>query len=108
MAKREFCYLFLTCEDDNEAHEIATALLEKKLIVCAKQIPVNATYWWDGEITRGHEKMLVMESALDLFDTVEKEVAKLHSYDTFVLEATPIAKVSRDATKWMNDNLKPA
>jgi uncharacterized protein involved in tolerance to divalent cations len=48
-----------------------------------------------------------MESALDLFDKVEKAVAKIHSYEVFVLEATPIAKVSKLAAKWMSENLEP-
>lgn len=104
--KREYCYLYLTCEDAAEATKIARALLEKRLIVCAKQRPVAATYWWKEEITNSKEELLVMESATDLFDEVEKEVAKLHSYETFVLEAVSIAAVSTEATKWMEENLK--
>ncbi len=106
MAKREFCYLYLTCENSVEAAEIAEALLDKHLIVCAKQVPVEADYWWEGSIEHNHEMLLIMESRLDLFEQIEKAVAKIHSYDTFVLEAVPIAKVSQKAKQWMEKELK--
>lgn len=103
---RQYVELFLTCENSAEADRIAQALLDKHLIVCAKQVPVTMAYWWQGNIERGTETLLVMESAADLFDEIEAEVGKIHSYETFVLEALPFLKVSSKATKWLEDNLK--
>lgn len=101
----KFCYFYLTC-DANEADSLIDLLLKKRLIVCAKKVPVNATYWWEGEIEKSDEIMLVMESAKENFDLVEVELKKAHSYDTFVLTAVPTQKVSKDAQKWMEENLK--
>src|SRR5690606_13347543 len=100
-----YCYLYLTCEDTREAAKITDKLLEKGLIVCAKQIQIKAKYWWKNQIVDGEEILLIMESALDLFDKVEEEISKLHSYDTFVLEAVPIAAVSTKAKNWMEENI---
>lgn len=107
MVNREFCYLYLTCENTVEASRIVDALLKNRLIVCAKQTSVDSNYVWKTKVEHNQETLLVMESALDLFDKVEKAVAKIHSYEVFVLEATPIAKVSKLAAKWMNENLEP-
>ena len=49
---------------------------------------------------------MMMESRADLFDEVEAEVAKLHSYDTFVLEATPVTAISKSAAAWLKRELK--
>jgi periplasmic divalent cation tolerance protein len=103
--KQDHCYLYLTCDDTSEATKIATALLEKHLVVCAKQVPVETAYWWHKEITKSTEILLAMESRLDLFNRVEAEVAKLHSYDTFVLEAVPLVAVSAKAKVWMEESL---
>jgi uncharacterized protein involved in tolerance to divalent cations len=46
-----------------------------------------------------------MESAEDLFDEIEAEVAKIHSYDTFVMTQIPITNIGKDARKWMEENL---
>lgn len=105
-SSRQYVELLLTCEDQAEADKIATALLESHLIACAKTLPIDARYWWQGEITTGHEVMLVMESAVDLFDEAEAKVAELHSYDTFVLQALPFHRVSDKATTWLEENLK--
>lgn len=105
MSKNDFCYLYLTCENTVEASLIVDALLKKRLIVCAKQSSVDSNYAWKGKHEHNQEMLLVMQSRLDLFDAVEKEVTKIHSYETPVLEAIPIAKVSKLATTWMEENL---
>jgi len=79
--------------------------LERRLIVCAKQAPVSARYWGEGKLEQADETLLIMESAVDLFEAVEAEVAKRHSFDTFVLEALPLAGVSAKAQKWLAENL---
>ena len=107
-SKREFCYLYLTCANTVETGQVSKALLEKRLVACTKQVGVSASYWDDGKIDQATEVLLIMESAMDLFEAVEKEVAKIHSYKTFVLEAVPIIKVSTNAEKWLNENLKNA
>lgn len=106
MVEREFCQLWLTCGDAKEANKISKLLLEKMLVACAKQIPISSSFRWQGKIEDSNEVLLMMESLLDLFDEVEKEVTKLHSYDTFVLEATLVNRVSKKAQKWLNKELK--
>ncbi len=103
----KFCYMYLTC-DAKEADKLIDVLLQKRLIVCAKKIPVNATYWWEGEVEKAAEVMLMMESAEEIFDAVEAELKEIHSYDTFVLTAVPMVKVSKDAEKWLRKNLQGA
>lgn len=101
----KFCYLYVTC-DAKEADGLADALLQKRLIVCAKKIPISATYWWKDKIENDDEVLLIMESAEEKFDAVEAELKKIHSYETFVLTAVPMIKVSSDAQKWLEENLE--
>ena len=102
----QHCRLWLTCKDRTEASKIAKALLDKKLVACAKQIKTNSQFHWQGKIQSENEVLLLMESHEDLFEEIEKEVAKLHSYDTFVLTASPTTQVSEKAKDWLNENLQ--
>ncbi|MCL2037398.1 divalent-cation tolerance protein CutA [Candidatus Saccharibacteria bacterium] len=104
--KNQFCYLYLTCEDRPEADKITQTLLEKHLIACAKFLPVDCKFWWKEAITCGKEILVIMESRLDLFNEIEKVITPLHSYETFVLEAIPVSRVSKKATEWMNEQLR--
>jgi len=106
MPKSDFCQLWLTCANEKEASKIANTLLVKHLVACAKQLPLTADYHWQSKIEHSDEILLIMESREDLFDQTEAEVAKFHSYDTFVLEATPISKISKKAENWLKSELK--
>lgn len=97
--------LYLTCANDDEADKISQSLLEKKLVVCAKKLPVASSFWWKGKIEKENEILLLLETKEELFDEIEKEVKKLHSYETFVLVSLPITKASKGVEEWMKEEL---
>jgi uncharacterized protein involved in tolerance to divalent cations len=47
---RQYTQLNLVCENSEEAAKIADALLEHRLIVCAKQVPEESKFWWKGKV----------------------------------------------------------
>ena len=102
----DFVELVLTCANRQEAEAIADSLLGKKLIACAKFVPINSRFIWEGKIAANDEVLVLMESAADKFAEVESIVAGLHSYDTFVLKAVPIDQISEGAAKWLQESLE--
>lgn len=100
------CLLMLTCKDKTEADKIASVLLGNNLIVCAKQVAVSSDFLWNGKVDHNKEVLLIMDSREDLFDEIEAEIALLHSYETFILQALPSIKTSKKAGLWMQKNLK--
>jgi periplasmic divalent cation tolerance protein len=100
-----FCQLWLTCKDKAEADKIANTLLVKQLAACVRQLPVKSDYRWRGKIESGEEVLLMMESRDDLFEQIEAEVARLHSYETFVLTATAVNRLSNKAKGWLKHEL---
>ncbi|HUD08060.1 MAG TPA: divalent-cation tolerance protein CutA [Candidatus Saccharimonadales bacterium] len=97
--------LYLTCANDNETRTISQALLEAKLIACARRSLVSSSYWWDGKINDDDEVLLTMESLEEKFDEIEKIVTKIHSYDEYVLTAVPVIKTTPGVIKWLKDTL---
>lgn len=100
------CLLFLTCANKKEANKITIALLQKRLIVCAKQMPVNSSFLWKGKIDTAREVLLIMESAEEKFRVVEKEVSRIHSYQTPVLVSAPLSHISKGISQWIKHELK--
>lgn len=98
--------LFLTCGSWQEAQRIADSLLEKKLVACVEMFDIKSRFHWQGNIDESKEVKLVMKSVAHLFNDIEAEVKKLHSYDTFVLEALPVSHISKDAAAWLTDETK--
>ena len=104
---RQYTQLNLVCENTEEASKIADALLEHRLIVCAKQVAEESKFWWKGNLETASEVMLIMDSAEDLFFAVEAEVGRLHTYETFVLQQLPLVGLNAAAQEWMDENLRP-
>lgn len=100
----EFSYMYLTC-DDGQKEKLARTLLEKRLIACAKFLPVDAMYWWEGKIELANEALIVMEAPTANFAAIEAEIAKIHTYDTFVLTQIPMTNVNNDAKNWIRKEL---
>ena len=101
--QHNFIELFLTCADRTEAEKIGDALIDKHLVAAVNYVRVEGKTRWDG-ITEGDEVGVRMLGVADNFDKIEAEVAKLHSYDTFVLQATPIVRLNKNAAAWLTKN----
>jgi periplasmic divalent cation tolerance protein len=100
-----FVELVLTCGSWQEAQKIADHLLENRLVACVEFMEIRSKYWWDGKLDEAKEIKLIMETIADNFDKVEAALGKLHSYETFVLQMIPIAKLSKDASEWLENNV---
>lgn len=102
----DFVELFLTCASWQEAQRITDVLLEKKLVACVEQLEIRSKNWWEGAIEDTKEVKLSMLSIANNFSQIEKEITKLHSYDTFVLKQIPITYLNEDAAKWLVASLR--
>lgn len=102
----DYVELSLSCADQKEADTIADALLEKKLVACARFLPITSRFQWHDGIETDDEVLVLMESRADDFMEVEAIVAELHSYTTFVLKSTPIDQISEGAAKWLEESLE--
>ena len=95
----------MTCASKTEADKIALVLLQKHLIACGKQVAVGSDFLWKENVDHNDEILLIMDSREDLFDQIETEIKKIHSYETFVLQAVPVTRLSKDAEAWMQSGL---
>lgn len=98
--------LMLTCANQKEADKITQSLLEKKLIVCAKASPVSSSFLWKGKIESSDEILLLMDSVEENFEKINKEVRKLHSYETFVLTSLAINQTTKEVEDWIKQELR--
>lgn len=97
--------MYTTCASKKEADKIAKSLLDKRLVSCVKQLPVNSTFLWKGKQEKANEIMLLLETFEDNFDQIEREIRKLHSYETFILFSIPV-KISEDVRAWMDKEIR--
>lgn len=97
--------VYLACKDSSEADRISAALLDKRLIACAKKLPVESAFRWEGKKDNASEILVILETIDQKFDEIEIIVNKLHSYDTTLLFAIPVVKTTDKVKKWLNDEI---
>jgi periplasmic divalent cation tolerance protein len=98
----DFIQVFMTAEKKEEAENIASAMVEKRLAACAQLLgPIRSTYWWEERIETSDEWLCIMKSRKDLFEKLEKAIREMHPYDVPEIVALPIVAGSRDYLKWL-------
>lgn len=75
-------FLYVTNESVEEAKKIARHLLKKRMIGCANIFPVNAMYWWEGNIADETEVVLIAKTTKEKCQIVIDEITKIHPFDT--------------------------
>jgi periplasmic divalent cation tolerance protein len=106
MSNTDYQEFVVTCASWQEAQAIADVLLEKRLIACAEFIEIKSKYRWQETLEEANEIKLIMKTIANNFKKVEAEIAKLHSYKAFVLQALPVLNTSKEAENWLAKELK--
>ncbi len=73
--------LFATCSPE-KAETILEDLLRERLVACGNLIRgVRSLYWWEGEICRDEEVVMLMETRDELVATAMSRLKEIHPYD---------------------------
>ena len=99
--------VYTTFTEKEEALTLCRILLEKHLISCAQiDSPVDSLYWWNGKIEQEKEHRLLMKSTQSLWEELQLEITRNHSYDVPEILAVPVSGISKEYEKWMQGVLK--
>ncbi len=100
--------IFVTCSQREEAEQLARSLVEQRLAACVNVLPgILSWYWWERQVTRDEELLLVIKTTRSKFEELRKEVQRLHSYSVPEIIAMPIVEGSEDYLNWIDNSLTP-
>jgi len=101
--------VYITCGSVTEARKIGRILLKKRLAACINILPhMESLSLWPpktGKIESAKETVLLAKSLVSRFDELEKEVLRIHSYNTPAIIALPTGKVSNKYYDWIEGEL---
>jgi periplasmic divalent cation tolerance protein len=99
---KEVIVIFVTCSSSQEAETIGNFLVENRLAACVNVIPdVKSIFFWKGKISEEREVLLIAKSRMDLFDSIQKEIKRLHSYEVPEIIALPVEAGSEEYLEWI-------
>ncbi|RUM56857.1 MAG: divalent-cation tolerance protein CutA [Persephonella sp.] len=102
----KYIVIFITVPSLEVGKNIADLIVEKKLGACVNiSSKINSVYFWDGNIERDDEYLLIIKSRKDKFKELEEEVKKVHPYTVPEIIAMPIILGSDDYLNWIDETL---
>jgi periplasmic divalent cation tolerance protein len=74
--------ILVTAGGRNDAERIAEGLVEARLAACCSVIPtVHSFYYWDGQLKREHEALLLVKTVESRGQAVQDYVRANHTYE---------------------------
>lgn len=84
--------IYSTTSNYDEAHRIASKVVESKLAACVNIIPsIRSVYRWQDNIEEDDESMLVIKTTDENVEPLIKKIEELHSYDVPDIVVLPVA-----------------
>ncbi|RSN08311.1 divalent-cation tolerance protein CutA [Nonomuraea sp. WAC 01424] len=94
----------VTTDSREEAEHIVDVAVASR-VAAGAQIsgPIVSTYWWQGEIQRNNEYLILMKTTTDRLDDLVVVVREAHSYETPEIVAVPIEGGLADYLNWITE-----
>ncbi|ABC64663.1 divalent-cation tolerance protein CutA [Erythrobacter litoralis] len=94
--------------DRETARQVATQLLDEKLIACANLLgAMESLYEWNGERGSGEEIAVLMKTEASVLDAAVARLESLHPYDTPAVLGWKCDAAGAATTAWLGA-LRPA
>ena len=102
----QFRLVLVTCGSLPEARKIARAAVRKHIAACVNILtaPVDSLYNWKGKLEHSCEHLLLIKTSTKRLKALEKEILRLHSYETPEFLVLPVASGSRAYLRLLAEN----
>ena len=106
----EMILIYVTCESVKQAKQIARHLMKKRLCACVNIFPnMIPMFFWppkSGKIDESKEVVMIIKSLELKYKLIEKEIIKIHTYDTPCIIAMPVKFVAKKYFNWLKGEIK--
>ena len=104
---KDYHIIYFTCENREEAEEIAKNLLQEKLVACVNIIPdVSSLYWWKGKIEKSSEYICFAKTNSKNLKQAKQTIINNHSYECPCVVAMDAADGNKEFLKWIDLSLE--
>lgn len=105
MKSKNFGIVLVTASSEEEAHQIASKLIESQLAACVTFCAITSVYRWENKLHCDDEWQLTIKTDLTKFDLLTATVKEIHSYEVPEIIAIPIVKGADSYLQWMEQEL---
>ncbi len=103
MKASDYCIISTTTDSKENADAITHLLLEKKLIACVQSTIIQSVYRWQEKIIASEEILLQMKTKRLLFEKIQTEIERLHTYNVPEIIMVPLAGANTPYLQWIGE-----
>ncbi|WP_319467113.1 divalent-cation tolerance protein CutA [uncultured Pseudodesulfovibrio sp.] len=97
-------FVYMTCSSKEEARDIGTVLVERRLAACVNIIDsMHSMYWWNGKVETAEEVVLIAKTRDGLLAELTEAVKVMHSYEVPCVVALPITGGNPEFLGWIRE-----
>lgn len=94
--------ILCTAPHDEQARQIAHALVEERLAACVTILPgARSIYRWQGEVCDDAELLLIIKARHEDFPRLMRRLQELHPYEVPEILALAVADASPAYLDWL-------
>jgi len=97
--------VYITNPSKEQAKELAKHLLTKRLIACANIFAGHSMYWWEGEIAKEDEVILIAKTVEENFDALKHEVEDFSEYQVPCIIKVPVT-ANQQFVQWLRSEVR--
>ena len=95
-----------TTPSEEEARQIARALVGERLAACVNIIPkVESIYRWQDKVEEAEEYLMLIKTTESAFALLQEKLKELHSYELPECVALAMTAGSPSYLKWIDDSV---
>jgi periplasmic divalent cation tolerance protein len=95
-------FVYTTYPSFVEAERSGRNIVERRLAACVNILPsMISYYWWEGQVERGEEVVMIIKTRASLADAVRAAVRETHPYATPAIAFLPIEGGDAAYLKWI-------
>ena len=94
--------VLMTVPDAHTAEVMVKKVVAERLAACASILPgVTSVFWWEGEVQRSNEVLVVMKTASERVDELVSLAVELHPHEVPELLALPVENGLSEYLAWV-------
>ncbi len=100
----EYCMVYVTTKNGEEARKIAKKVLDVRLAACANIVDsVESCYHWKGSLEEDQESLLILKTRIIHYKDLEREIKANHSYEVPCILAYPVLEGNPEYLEWIRN-----
>jgi periplasmic divalent cation tolerance protein len=97
------CIVLTTAGTEDEAEQLADAIVQARLAACEQIQRVRSVYAWQGETRREPEWLLMAKTRAGRFAELEAFIRERHGYEVPEIVQVPITAGSAAYLRWLGE-----